>query len=239
MKRLAEVLTLAAAAIAAYLFLIRQPTDERLVAILTNAIGDEAIISLNACDLFVSVDQVGSEGEPVAISRVVMRADLKSYNFGTIRMVPNNQQVTLRISRKPVTEAMLNQFDDIRAVSSEDNRSSWPDRDGARDLLNNDRFTLYVRVMAEVITIDGQQTLVAHEDAPNFFEFAQAVERLPSPASYRITTAYAPGGPSADTLLTGEVVAIPTIEFRLPTEQKAKDLAHAFHNQAAAHGCDQ
>ncbi|TRW96020.1 hypothetical protein FNJ84_14335 [Paracoccus sp. M683] len=55
--------------------------------------------------------------------------------------------------------------------------------------------------------------------------------------SYQSTMTFAPGGASADTLPTGEIVAIPPLNFRLKSEDKAKALAHSFGNYTAENNC--
>ena len=65
---------------------------------------------------------------------------------------------------------------------------------------------------------------------------ATAVEALPAPASFRAVTAFAAGGPSVETLLTGEVATVPVLEYRVRSVHEAKDLGWAFHDYVRANG---
>lgn len=238
MKAAIGVISVLVVGLAAYFFVARTSSEDHLQTLLHRALGPDAAVSLNSCDLFIVVNVESTDGAPVALNRVVMRADMRNYDFETVKLVPRSGQVTLRVGRKPVTNAMLDQAADIVDVVGEEMAGLWPDREGVRDVLNAEDGSLFFRVMAEVKTADGKSTLIAHEDAPDFFAFAQSVESLAPPASYQSTTTYAPGGPSADTLLTGQVLAVPHLQFTLGSADGAKELGQAFYNHVMSSGCD-
>ena len=221
--------------IAAYFVLF---SDDPLEALLHDALGPHATVSLNACNLFMTVNATGASGGPIALSRMTMRADMRNYDFQTVQIFPGAEKVSLQIDRKPVTNSMLDQVNDIFDRVDGSKAALLPNQDGIRDILNRDDGSLFFSVMAEIKTSDGETILIAHEDAPEFYVFTQSVEALVGPASYRSTTTYAPGGPSADTLLTGEVIAVPVLQFTLKSEDQAKALGQAFYNYAVTSGCD-
>jgi hypothetical protein len=96
---------------------------------------------------------------------------------------------------------------------------------------------IFFRVMAEVVDKDGVKNLVAHEDAPEFHEFAQRVEALPPPVSFRSTTAYSAGTPSAEALLTGEILVVPFLQFSLKSQADAVVMAETLFEYASKAGC--
>lgn len=238
MKAAIGVIGVLLVGLATYFFVARTSSEDHLEELLHHLLEPDAVVSLNRCDLFIVIDVVGTDGEPVALNRVVMRADLRNYDFETVQLVPRSDKVTLRVNRKPVTNAMLDQATDIVDVVGEGMANLLPDREGIRDLLSAEDGSLFFRVMAEVETSDGKSILIAHEDAPDFFEFSQSVEAFAPPASYQSTTTYTLGGPSADTLLTGHVMAVPLLQFTLISEDQAKELGQAFYNHVVSSGCD-
>ena len=194
-------------------------------------------VALDACDLQVIAETDGAAGSGIAHARTVLRADLRHYELGTVGFFPGADRLTMRVYRKPVTEAILAQVDEVTAAGGDRMADMLPDRNAIRDLLGEKDGALFFSVTAKVVTSGEEQTLVAHEDAPAFHAFARNVEALPAPASYQSTTTFGAGESTAETLLTGEVVALPVLRFNLPSEDDAKALVHALHDHARSQGC--
>jgi len=222
------------------LFWTLQPSaEERLINGLTEVTGSDGVVALDSCNLSIVVEAAGQAGAPVALTRVAIQIDLQNYNFETFRLVPRSSGLILRIERGPVTESMLVQVADIVAAGGQVTAQLFSDTNAAKELLETEGGSLSFRVMAEVVTSeDGTTEFIPHDDAPKFFRFAESVSAIPAPASYRTTTTFAPGAASAATLLTGEVAAIPFLQFTVGSEDQGKTLAHAFHNYVDENDCN-
>ncbi len=185
--------------------------------------------------MFIRTEVAGADGS--GLSRVVLRADMRDYDFETVRLNTRPDSVTLRASRKDTSTSMLTTLDTIVDRLEMTSNNLDIDRDTMRDLLAQQDGTVAFRLMAEVIVEDGENTLVAHEDAPAFFEFTQLVEAMPAPASFRSATAFAPGEPSAETFRTGEIAVVPALDFTLTTQEEINQLGQALFNHSVASDC--
>ncbi len=223
-----------------YFFVSKPSSEERLNHNLIEAIGPDGVVSLDACDLSIVVEVAGQENSPIALTRLVLQADLRNYDFETVHLTPRSGNFSLRIDRSQVDNRMLAQAKSIVDAGGARVNGLFASGQTMEEFFEADGSVLSFRVMSEVVTkADGSQNLIAHEDAPDFFRFTESVEALRTPASYRNTTTFADGTlRSAETLLTGEVVAIPFLQFLLKSEEEAKQLAHAFHDYAAENECD-
>lgn len=211
---------------------------ERLSSSLSELLEEDGVVELQDCNVSIVVNKLGEVGAPIALTRIVIQADMRNYDFETVRIIPSASGASLRIDRGPVDDLMLSNLSKIIEAGGARVAHLVPDEETARKLLEADDSTLYFRVMAEVVeTASGTTELVAHEDAPDFFGFVAAIEITGAPISYRSTTTFAASAPSAETLLTGEVVAIPFLQFAVASEGKAKELAHAFNDYAVDKAC--
>lgn len=222
------------------LFWTLQPSaGDHLIHSLKEVTGSDGEVALDSCNLSIVVETAGQAGVPIALTRVAIQADLRNYNFETVRFIPRSSGLILRIERGPVTESMLVQVADIVSAGGQVTEQLFSDNNAAKDLLESEGGSLFFHVMAEVVTAeDGTKELIPHDDAPDFFRFAESVSALPAPASYRTTTTFAQGAASASTLLTGEVAAIPFLQFTVSSEDQGKTLAHAFHNYVDENNCN-
>lgn len=238
MRTLLLVVCSVAVAIGGYLIVLKPSAKDQLTTHLNDALGADSTISLDACDLSIIVETEGDESAAIGLTRVVVQANLRDYNFNTVHFQPGQKRFGLRIDRAAFNEDMLAKAENVVAVGGETTAQLVSQMNSIRTLLEAENGALFFRVMAEVTTSeDGTQKLVAHEDAPGFFQFARAVEALPAPASFRSTTTFAHGEVGAETILTGEVAVIPPLQFWMNSLEDAKDLAHAFHDYAKARGC--
>lgn len=223
---------------AVYFFFFQGSAAERLSSSLSELLEEDGVVELQDCNLSIVVNNLGEVGAPIALTRIVIQADMRNYDFETVRIIPSASGASLRIDRGPVDDLMLSNLSKIIEAGGARVAHLVPDEETARKLLEADDSTLYFRVMAEVVeTASGTTELVAHEDAPDFFGFVAAIEITGAPISYRSTTTFAASAPSAETLLTGEVVAIPFLQFAVASEGKAKELAHAFNDYAVDKAC--
>lgn len=213
--------------------------EDRLSNNLNETIGLDGNISLDGCNLSVKVESAGQENSPIALTRVVLQADLRNYDFNTVHFTPGSNNFGLRIGRSKVDEKMLKQAHQVIDAGGEKLNRHFSGDQVVREIFERDGGRIFFRVMAEVASTDeGLQILKPHGDAPDFFRFTEAVEAINAPASYRTTTSFAAAGDrTAETFLTGEVVAVPFLQFRVKTEGQAKELAHSFHDYAAKNEC--
>lgn len=210
----------------------------RLTEALHQAAGGEAEISLAACSLRVTAETAAPPGAPFARSRVVVQADLQVYTFERVQILPARDRVRLRLDRRPVDERILAQARQVVELGGLRAEQLLQEPGGIAKMLEPRDAMLFFRIMAQLGKDEtGKPILVTDKDAPEFYRFATAVEALPPPASYQVTTSFAPGAPSAETFLTGEVIAVPPLQFTVQTEAQAKALAQALHDYAAATGC--
>jgi hypothetical protein len=218
---------------------LKPSAGDHLIQVLTEVTGSDGAAALDSCNLSIVVETAGQAGAPIALIRVEIHADLRNYNFETVRFVPRSNGLILRIERGPVTESMLDQVADIVSAGGQVTEQLFSDPNAAKELLELEGGSLFFRVMAEVVTAeDGTTELIPHDDAPDFFRFAESVGAIPAPASYHTTTTFAPGAASAATLLTGEVMAIPFLQFTVGSEDQGKTLAHAFHSYVDENNCN-
>lgn len=81
--------------------------EDRLSNHLNETIGLDGNISLDGCNLSVKVESAGQENSPIALTRVVLQADLRNYDFNTVHFTPGSNNFGLRIGRSKVDEKML------------------------------------------------------------------------------------------------------------------------------------
>lgn len=219
-------------------FLWQFSADHRVNSELIDGLKQEGLVQLDGCNLSISREVEGEIDAPISLTRIITKVDLRNYDLKEFGIRPTAQAIILRVNRLPLRERTLEQVAKINDLSGLRAEQSPLDSENIRKILEAENGSLFYRVMAEVVSTDsGEQQLVAHEDAPDFYEFATAVEELPSPISFRSTTTFAPGGPSADTLLTGEIIPLPFLEFAVASNDKAKELAEAFGAFAKRNHC--
>jgi hypothetical protein len=190
-------------------FWLKPSAEDRLVSLLHETLPADATVELESCDLSIVADQNGSSDGTIGLVHTVLRVDLRQYHFSQVTFLPGADRFTLRVGRKPVDDRMLAQAERVIDAGGDRTNEVFANRTDLRNLLNDKTGLIFFRVMAEVVDKDGVKILVAHEDAPEFHEFAQRVEALPPPVSFRSTTAYSAGTPSAESLLTGEILVVP------------------------------
>lgn len=227
------------AALGFYFFVSKSSSEESLSSILTKEIGPDGKVSLDACNLKVVVETEGKVLGPSVFIRVVIRADLRNYIFDPVQILPKANQFNLLIGRKPVNDRILAQAIKIANAGGEEAKQAFRSANATDDIWKDEARPMSFHVMAEVIkTKAGEEILTPHKDAPAFYRFAEAVDSLSDPVSYRSTTTFSSRKTSAETLLTGEISLIPPLSLSLGSEDQAKLLAQAFYNYAAANDCN-
>ncbi len=222
-----------------YFFVLSPTPADRLSRGLAEATGLDGTVNLDGCNISLVVESVGQESSPIALTRVVIRADLRNYNLKTVRFIRSPKGFGLRIDRGPVNDSMLIQASSIIDAGADLTEQPVSEVSSLKEFLGAKNTSLFFRVMAKVVTTeDGTKKFIAHEDAPRFYQFVEAVEALPAPVTYRTTSTFLSGEISSDSFITGRVDAIPSLQFSLGSEDQAKILAHAFHDYAAATGCE-
>ncbi|MBO9401974.1 hypothetical protein [Shimia sp. R9_3] len=239
MKRIIALVVFAVVAAGILFSVFSTSTEDQLSSNLSEVIGLDGVVSLDGCNLSMTVESTGQENSPIALTRMVLQADLRNYDFNTVHFTAGPKSFGLRIGRSKVDERMLEQARQVIDAGGEKLKRFFSGDQIVRETFETDGGRIFFRVMAEVVsTGEGSQTLKPHGDAPDFFRFTEAVEAIDTPASYRTTTTFAGRGDrSAETFLTGEVVAVPQLQFRVKTEKQAKELAHAFNDYAAKNEC--
>lgn len=222
-----------------YLLTTKTSPQEQLETQLKIAAGDDSAVVLDGCNLTISAETQGEENAPIALTRAQLRADLRLYQMATVRIVPQGETTALRVDRRKVNDEMVAQVERVVAAGGGMTEPLQSEEFDTRRFLANENSKINFQLTVEMTAgEDGAQQLVAHEDGPNFFRFAQAARALPSPISYQLLESYGPEGVAAETLLTAQLVAMPPLLFRLGSEAQAKNVARALRDYAISEGCE-
>ncbi|MEC8579882.1 MAG: hypothetical protein VXZ18_03945 [Pseudomonadota bacterium] len=156
-------------------FLWQFSADHRVNSELIDGLKQEGLVQLDGCNLSISREVEGEIDAPISLTRIITKVDLRNYDLKEFGIRPTTHAIILRVNRLPLRERTLEQVAKINDLSGLRAEQSPLDSESIRKILEAENGSLFYRVMAEVVSTDsGEQQLVAHEDAPDFYEFATA-----------------------------------------------------------------
>lgn len=237
MKLLIGVTGAALLATASYFAFFKESPQEKLLASLTPTLGADTDVSLDECNVSIIAEGFATDGKQPALTRAVLRADLRNYILTTGHITPQTGFASLRFGRSRVDDNMMEQVEAVVAAGGEQVDSILSGVESIETLLQQEGSTLSFRVMVEIVSDDGKTRMIPHEDAPEFYEFASRVEALDAPASFSAITSYSNTEPSKETMLTGYVAAVPDLVFRVADQDAAQDLIRRFAEYGAKNKC--
>ena len=240
------------AAIAIYFLFLRSDDRAALLAGLDAALaetdGYETTVTLEQCTL--QVDRRGLDPASQNLSIARLRANLGDYHTASLNLRPlNDGRMVLSLQRKSLSPATIDTAQQILRLvpatlgAADPGTLTLVPNDGPATqlsplpqpaqnmtradleaILSQPNGTLTFRL--GVLLPENPDEIEPHKDAPAFHQLAHAVLGDDTLRAYSVQLVYLGAEAEAERLLVGGVVTPPDVQFVLPSEEKAKELAN-------------
>lgn len=191
-----------------------------------------AEVTLNGCRL--QVQNVSALSGTDAIAVTELDVDLQIFDFETVQVTMlEDKRQALTFSRAAVTDAMLAQAQALlQSLPQEANVQASDETalENLRELLEQPGAQLRFQTQADVIEDPegGPAQLKPSPQAPQFFDFVEALRALPLPRTYAAGLTFASSEQSRDSLVSGVVSFPAQLQLRANTVEDARALGETL-----------
>lgn len=216
-----------------YFFIPTPPTTSaHVIALLrsNNTALSEAEISLDGCQLSILHQAISADEQ--SNTKSASNVDLGLFRFDQFRVSPlADESAVLKIDRRPLSESLLDQAEMLAALfpSNAPVATTSELRSQLRDALSLPDAKLTFRLINMIPMNDDEPVFKPHEDGPEFYNFAQAVDALDAPKTYSMGLTFLGREARADTFFAGSIVFPNELIFKTLSIDHAKALTAMLH----------